>query len=87
MIISRELCAQFHSVLSSLIHHLPSFSTGSVAAIYGGLPYDKQQSMLCNPELQVVVATPGRLEEWRERGVLRLERVEMIVYDEFDKVG
>jgi superfamily II DNA/RNA helicase len=54
-----------------------------LATIYGGTPYDRQIKAL-RQGVDIVVATPGRLEDLINRGSLRTDDVQIIVLDEAD---
>jgi ATP-dependent RNA helicase RhlE len=53
--------------------------------IYGGVGYGKQREELArHPD--VIVATPGRLLDFMEQNEIRLDRVEVLVLDEVDRM-
>ena len=53
--------------------------------IYGGVGYGKQREELArHPD--IIVATPGRLLDYMEQGEIRLDRVEVLVLDEVDRM-
>jgi superfamily II DNA/RNA helicase len=54
-----------------------------LATIYGGTPYDRQIKAL-RQGTDIVVATPGRLEDLIDRGSLRTDDVQIMVLDEAD---
>ncbi len=54
--------------------------------IFGGMDYRKQQDQLRGSNLDLVVATPGRLLDFRASGLLNLGRVEALVLDEADRM-
>jgi len=54
-----------------------------LATVYGGTPYDRQIKAL-RQGVDIVVATPGRLEDLIDRGSLRTDDVQIIVLDEAD---
>ena len=56
----------------------------SLAAVYGGVGFGPQIKRARRAE--IVVATPGRLEDLLERGDLRLDRVGILVLDEADRM-
>ena len=56
-----------------------------VVSVYGGARMGPQISALENGA-QVVVGTPGRVIDLIDRGVLRLDRVRMVVLDEADQM-
>ena len=55
-----------------------------VAAVYGGTGFGAQIAAVA--KAQIVVATPGRLEDLIERGDIRLDRVRIVVLDEADRM-
>ncbi|MGL6180325.1 MAG: DEAD/DEAH box helicase [Tannerellaceae bacterium] len=57
----------------------------SHVVIYGGVPHQPQVEML-KGEIDLIIATPGRLLELVHRGALRLERIKIIVLDEADRM-
>jgi superfamily II DNA/RNA helicase len=54
-------------------------------SILGGMPYREQLRLLSAP-VDIIVATPGRLLDHLERGSVRLNRLEMLVLDEADRM-
>lgn len=56
----------------------------SVAAVYGGVGFGPQVKRA--RRAQIIVATPGRLEDLIGRGDLRLDRVRILVLDEADRM-
>jgi superfamily II DNA/RNA helicase len=56
----------------------------SLAAVYGGVGFGPQIRRARRAE--IVVATPGRLEDLLQRGDLRLDRVRILVLDEADRM-
>ncbi len=78
---TRELCIQIHKDALELSKYLP-FKT---VAVYGGMDYDKQQREL-DDVVDIVVATPGRLLDFKKQQVLHLSHVEILVIDEADRM-
>jgi ATP-dependent RNA helicase RhlE len=56
----------------------------SVAPVYGGVGIQAQARKAA--KAHIVVATPGRLEDLLRRGDLRLDRIQMLVIDEADRM-
>ena len=77
---TRELAAQVTAELESLA---PAKSL-SVAAVYGGVPLGAQARRAASAH--VVVATPGRLEDIAQRGLVDLSRIGIVVLDEADRM-
>lgn len=78
---TRELAQQIDKVLSSLAQ-----VTGHrVATLVGGVPYGKQIKRLkSNPD--IIVATPGRLQDMMDRRFADLSKIEILVLDEADRM-
>jgi len=53
--------------------------------IFGGVDYDKQRRAL-RGGVDVIVATPGRLIDYFKQKVFSLDRIEMVVIDEADRM-
>lgn len=54
-------------------------------AIYGGVPKDGQRRRLENG-VEILIATPGRLLDFMEMGVIKLNKVTYLVLDEADRM-
>ncbi|TPX33223.1 hypothetical protein SmJEL517_g03823 [Synchytrium microbalum] len=54
--------------------------------IYGGVPKGEQRHLLGEADCNVLVATPGRLMDFMEEGVIDLGVVKMVVLDEADRM-
>ncbi len=80
---TRELCMQIQEEFVKY----SKFSRGiNTLAVYGGTPIGSQIRDLRRSNIQVVVATPGRLIDLLERNAIDLEQVRMIVLDEADEM-
>jgi ATP-dependent RNA helicase RhlE len=55
-----------------------------IAAVYGGVGFGPQ--MKAARKADVLVATPGRLEDLIDRGVVSLDRIRVLVLDEADRM-
>jgi superfamily II DNA/RNA helicase len=55
------------------------------ACLVGGMPYGLQLAQIRKP-VDIVIATPGRLKDHLDRGSLDLDRVEILVLDEADRM-
>ena len=78
---TRELAAQIG-------HEFQLFSRNTrlrAAVIVGGESINRQMSEL-RSGVQVVVACPGRLIDHLERGTVKLDRIELVVIDEADRM-
>ncbi|WP_425434632.1 DEAD/DEAH box helicase [Lentzea xinjiangensis] len=78
---TRELCLQVSHDLTAAAKHLGV----RVAAIYGGIPYERQIAQL-RKGVDVVIGTPGRLLDLAEQRHLVLGKVRMLVLDEADEM-
>lgn len=79
---TRELAIQVCEEVAKLTVHKPGIKA---LPIYGGATYDRQIRGL-QEGAQVVVGTPGRILDFIERGMLRLEGLKMLVFDEADEM-
>jgi superfamily II DNA/RNA helicase len=79
---TRELADQVHDELSPLADVLGL----RLLAVYGGVSLQRQVQQL-RREIDVVVATPGRLGDLLDRGACSLDRVEVAVLDEADHMA
>jgi superfamily II DNA/RNA helicase len=78
---TRELAEQIHQVVRAL-------SAGTnlkSAAIYGGVTASRQIKAL-KEGLEILVATPGRLLDLIQQRYVRLDRIEILVLDEADRM-
>jgi ATP-dependent RNA helicase RhlE len=78
---TRELAMQVEKVYRQL---MPEGRTRA-ALIVGGLAEGPQLEAL-RRGVRLVVATPGRLEDFLDRGLIRLDSVEVLVLDECDRM-
>jgi superfamily II DNA/RNA helicase len=76
---TRELCAQVTEEFG-----LISGDRVKVASVYGGVPLKAQAQEAKNAH--VIVATPGRLQDLVDRGLLSLDAVRILVLDEADRM-
>lgn len=79
---TRELAEQIRSDLAPLA----AAAGRRMAAVYGGVGYGPQLKAL-RSGVDVLVATPGRLEDLLERGDVALHRTEIVVVDEADRMA
>ena len=78
---TRELAMQ----VETAIRDLARFTDITVASLFGGVGYGAQREALKNG-VDIIVATPGRLEDHLERRNLRLNEIEVLVLDEVDRM-
>nr|WP_238161834.1 DEAD/DEAH box helicase [Micromonospora endolithica] len=79
---TRELAMQVNDALVPLGKAVGVFLKTAV----GGVPYDRQIDAL-RRGVEIVVATPGRLGDLINRGVCRLDDIEITVLDEADQMA
>ncbi len=79
---TRELAVQVHEVLCALGHAVGV----RVVVVYGGADVDAQVKEI-RKGTDVVIATPGRLIDLVDRGVVRMGDVEVAVLDEADRMA
>jgi len=79
---TRELALQVKKDAS----FLGKYTRSKVVAVFGGMDYQKQKQMLAEKVVDIVVATPGRLLDFKRQGDLHLSKVEIMVIDEADRM-
>ena len=79
---TRELCLQIADDLRDFSRYMDGIH---VEAVYGGAAIEPQMRTL-KKGVQVIVATPGRLLDLKNRGFAHLEQVANIVLDEADEM-
>jgi ATP-dependent RNA helicase RhlB len=78
---TRELAVQIHA--DAVLLGEP---TGlNMQVVYGGVDYLKQRKTL-GEGVDVLIGTPGRLMDYLKQGVYRLDKVEVLVIDEADRM-
>jgi ATP-dependent RNA helicase RhlE len=78
---TRELAAQ----VETAIRDYARFTTLRTVVLFGGTGYGRQdQALRQGPD--IVVATPGRLLDQIQRGMLRLNQIQILVLDEADRM-
>jgi ATP-dependent RNA helicase RhlE len=77
---TRELALQIAEEIRDIAHARAL----AVAAVYGGAGIERQTKLA--RRAHVIVATPGRLEDLLARRAVHLDRIEMLVLDEADRM-
>ncbi|HZF77536.1 MAG TPA: DEAD/DEAH box helicase, partial [Acetobacteraceae bacterium] len=78
---TRELASQIADSLKAYGRHMGL----SVGVVFGGVPHGPQRRTL-SMGVDIIVATPGRLQDHLDQGSARLDRVEALVLDEADQM-
>jgi ATP-dependent RNA helicase RhlE len=78
---TRELAEQINDTIRALGQHTRLRS----ATIYGGVPMGPQERAL-RDGVEILVACPGRLLDHLGNGIARLDRLEVLVLDEADRM-
>ncbi len=79
---TRELVLQ----IADEAHLLSTYCSFSIVSVFGGMDYEKQRRQLHGKPVDIIVATPGRLLDFKRRKDLDLSRVEMLILDEADRM-
>jgi ATP-dependent RNA helicase RhlE len=78
---TRELALQ----VETAFQYYARFTEIEIGVVYGGVGYDRQKKLI-QFGVDVVVATPGRLLDLQQQGLLRLNQIEILVLDEVDRM-
>ena len=65
---------------------LAKYCEFNIVSLVGGVDYDKQLKKLNSALVDVVIATPGRLLDFCEKGFVYLDQIEVLVIDEADRM-
>jgi len=79
---TRELVLQIEKDALGLSQHM----TCRVLPVFGGMDYQKQVRELDKEPVDVIVATPGRLLDYKQKGKVLLDSVEILIIDEADRM-
>jgi superfamily II DNA/RNA helicase len=78
---TRELAMQIAKEAEKYSKYLPV----KTVCIYGGVPYPPQKRALAKP-YDILIATPGRLMDHMDRGLINLSKIKTLVLDEADRM-
>ena len=79
---TRELCLQITNELKNYAKHTPGMNT---VAIYGGASITDQAKQI-KRGAQIIVATPGRMQDMINRKLVDISRIEYCILDEADEM-
>jgi superfamily II DNA/RNA helicase len=79
---TRELATQ----ITNSLEPMATAMNLRVTTIFGGVPQNKQVRAL-REGVEIIVATPGRLEDLMKQGLLKLDAIEITVLDEADHMA
>ncbi|MGV8844424.1 MAG: ATP-dependent RNA helicase RhlB [Pseudomonas sp.] len=79
---TRELVVQIAKDAADLT----KYTDLNVMSFVGGMDFDKQLKLLESRFCDILVATPGRLLDFNQRGEVHLDMVEVMVLDEADRM-
>ena len=78
---TRELAMQIHKDAVALT----KFTSLHSVVVMGGMNYEKQKAQLAHP-VDILVGTPGRLLDFMRGGVIKLNKTEILIIDEADRM-
>jgi len=78
---TRELAIQ----VETAFQYYARFNDLEIGVFYGGVGYDRQKKLL-DLGIDVIVATPGRLLDLYQQGLLKLDLIEILILDEVDRM-
>ncbi len=78
---TRELAIQIHKDAEAL----SCFADLNNLVIFGGMDYKKQRDRLERP-IDILIGTPGRIIDYSRSGYLHLQKTEILVIDEADRM-
>jgi ATP-dependent RNA helicase RhlB len=79
---TRELALQ----IAKDAEQLTKYTQLRIVTLVGGMDYDKQKQQLYSQNVDIVVATPGRLIDFVDQQAIYLDMLEVLVIDEADRL-
>jgi ATP-dependent RNA helicase RhlB len=79
---TRELVLQIEKDARGLGKYIPC----TILSLLGGVDYQKQQSVLRNSEIDILICTPGRLMDFMDKNIVDLGKIEILIIDEADRM-
>jgi ATP-dependent RNA helicase RhlB len=79
---TRELVMQIEKDARLLGKYVPC----SIVSLVGGIDYKKQMDRVKHEPIDIVMATPGRLIDFKKQKVVDLGKVEILIIDEADRM-
>lgn len=79
---TRELVLQ----ISEEARELARYSGHKIISVFGGMDYQKQRQQLNAGPVDIIVATPGRLLDFQRQHDIALNKVEVLILDEADRM-
>ena len=79
---TRELVLQ----ISEEARQLSKYSGHKIISVFGGMDYQKQRQQLNADPVDIIVATPGRLLDFQRQHDIALNKVEVLILDEADRM-
>ncbi len=65
---------------------LAKYQNLNIVSIYGGMDYKKQINKVKGKYVDIIIATPGRLLDFMKQKLIRLNKVEILILDEADRM-
>jgi ATP-dependent RNA helicase RhlB len=79
---TRELALQIKKDADGL----SKYTDLKIVAVLGGIEYKEQRDLLAGERIDIVMATPGRLLDFKMQGNIHLDKVEILIIDEADRM-
>jgi ATP-dependent RNA helicase RhlB len=79
---TRELVMQIGEEAKAL----SKYTRFNIVNVFGGMDYEKQRRQLGQGKTDIVVATPGRLLDFKRSKAIDLRQVELVIIDEADRM-
>ncbi len=79
---TRELALQIEKDAQDL----GKYSGLKMVAVFGGMDYERQRRKVADQHIDLVIATPGRLLDFKRRRDIHLSHVEIMIIDEADRM-
>ncbi len=79
---TRELALQIETDAKGI----GKYTRLKILSVFGGMDYNKQKKALHSKHIDIIVATPGRLLDFKHQKIVNLGHIEILVIDEADRM-
>ena len=79
---TRELCIQITKEIQTYAKHITKVN---IVAVYGGANIQEQANKI-RKGAQIIVATPGRMQDMQRRGMVNIKKIDYCILDEADEM-
>jgi superfamily II DNA/RNA helicase len=77
---------QYQDTSPNQVSNSTTFRTPKMVSVIGGVSMQTQIETILRKGVDIIVATPGRLIDLMEKGIITTDRISYLVFDEADRM-